>query len=61
MKLAENRSGRSHAHGRRHAGQSRTACGLYALNWELFWEMPYMHSASPQNCSSCDAVACVPS
>jgi hypothetical protein len=36
----------------REVGSSRTACGVGALGWELFWDMPFPPGAGPI-CEAC--------
>jgi hypothetical protein len=36
----------------RAVGSSVTACGLFAVGWQLFWDIPF-DAASPQVCQEC--------
>ena len=40
-------------HHARQPGQTLTACGVGALGWEIFWEMPYVRGDS-ESCPACD-------
>jgi hypothetical protein len=41
-------------HHARKVGSSRTACGLVALGWQLFWDMPFPNEMSV-TCVECRA------